>query len=86
MIEDIIGSIAATLTTVSFIPQVIKLLATRHTKDISLSMYIIFTLGVALWLVYGVMLERLPIILSNAVTLCLSGTIIYIKIKEEWRR
>jgi MtN3 and saliva related transmembrane protein len=84
MIEDIIGSIAATLTTVSFIPQVVKLLKTRHTQDISLSMYIIFTIGVALWLVYGIMLGRLPIILSNIVTLGLSGTILYIKIKEEW--
>jgi MtN3 and saliva related transmembrane protein len=84
--EDIIGSIAATLTTISFVPQVVKLVKTRHTKDISLSMYIIFTIGVALWLVYGIMLGRLPIIMSNAITLILTSVILYIKIKVEWKR
>jgi MtN3 and saliva related transmembrane protein len=83
MNPDIIGSIAATLTTLSFIPQVIKLLKTRHTKDISLSMYVIFTVGVALWLAYGLMLQRPPIIISNIVTLGLTSIILYLKLKEK---
>lgn len=81
--EDIIGAIAATLTTVSFIPQVVRIIRTKHTQDISLSMYIIFTIGVALWLVYGIILGKLPIIVANVVTLLLTGIILYFKLMDE---
>jgi len=80
-ITDWIGSAAATLTTVAFIPQAWKVWRTRHTADISLGMYILFTLGVALWLAYGILLESWPIIIANCVTLLLAGMVLVMKIK-----
>ena len=64
-ITDWIGSTAATLTTTAFMPQAWKVWRTRHTADISLGMYILFTLGVALWLAYGILLESWPIIIAT---------------------
>jgi MtN3 and saliva related transmembrane protein len=80
-ITDWIGSAAATLTTTAFIPQAWKVWRTRHTADISLGMYILFTLGVALWLTYGILLESWPIIIANCVTLLLAGMVLVMKIK-----
>jgi len=80
-IADWIGSAAATLTTVAFIPQAWKVWRTNHTADISLGMYILFTLGVALWLAYGILLESWPIIIANCVTLLLAGSVLVMKIK-----
>lgn len=80
-IIDGFGSIAATLTTTSFIPQVIQVWRTRHTKDISLAMYAIFTGGVAMWLVYGVLLNSWPIIIANTITVCLAGTVLLMKLR-----
>lgn len=77
---DWIGSAAATLTTTAFIPQAWKVWRTRHTADISLGMYILFTLGVALWLVYGILLGSWPIIIANSVTLVLAGLVLVMKI------
>ena len=78
---DLIGSIAATLTTFSFIPQVWRVWTTRHTRDISLSMYIAFTSGVALWLVYGILLGSWPIIIANGITVCLAGAVLVMKLR-----
>lgn len=78
---EIIGSIAATLTTTSFIPQVWRVLQTRHTRDISLGMYILFTCGVGLWLLYGMLLASWPIIVANAITLLLAGIVLAMKLK-----
>jgi MtN3 and saliva related transmembrane protein len=78
---DWIGSIAATLTTVSFIPQVWQVWQTRHTKDISLGMYVAFTSGVALWLFYGILLGSWPIIIANGITVCLAGAVLIMKIR-----
>lgn len=78
---DLIGSVAATLTTVSFIPQVWKVWKTRHTKDISLIMYAAFTCGVALWLLYGILLGSWPIIIANSITVCLAGAVLVMKIR-----
>jgi MtN3 and saliva related transmembrane protein len=78
---DLIGGIAATLTTVSFIPQVWRVWTTRHTRDISLSMYIAFTCGVALWLLYGILLGSWPIINANAITVCLAGAVLFMKLR-----
>jgi MtN3 and saliva related transmembrane protein len=78
---DLIGSLAATLTTVSFIPQVWQVYRTRHTLDISLGMYIAFTAGVALWLLYGILLGSWPIIIANGITVCLAGTVLIMKIR-----
>ena len=78
-IANCIGSAAATLTTISFIPQVWKVWRTKHAADISMGMYILFTLGVALWLTYGILLESWPIIIANALTLALAGTVLVMK-------
>jgi len=77
---DWIGSMAATLTTTAFVPQVWLVLRTRHTKDISLSMYAIFTCGVAMWLVYGILLVSWPMIIANVITVCLAGTVLLMKL------
>jgi MtN3 and saliva related transmembrane protein len=79
--QEWIGGIAASLTTCSFIPQVLRVWRTKHTKDISLLMYSLFTLGVALWLVYGVLLDAWPIIIANSITLLLAGTVLVLKIR-----
>ncbi len=81
MITQAIGYIAGTLTTLSFLPQVLKAWKTRSTKDISLSMFIMFTLGVALWLVYGVMINEMPIIIANLVTIVLAASVLAAKLR-----
>ena len=81
--QDILGFCAAALTTGSFLPQALLTLRTRDVSGISFSMYSAFTAGVALWLVYGVLLGKWPIVVANAVTLCLASTILFIKIAEE---
>jgi MtN3 and saliva related transmembrane protein len=80
-IERIVGLGAATLTTVSFIPQVWRSWKTHDTRGISLSMYAVFTLGIALWLAYGVFLGDLPIILANIVTLALASVVLALKVR-----
>lgn len=79
--SDWIGSAAATLTTAAFIPQAWKIWQTRHTTDISLGMYALFTAGVALWLTYGILLSAWPIIIANSITLLLAGTVLVMKLK-----
>ena len=76
-----IGFIAALLTTVAFLPQALKVWQTRSAKDVSLGMYLLFTLGVALWLIYGVLLNSWPIIVSNLVTLVLAGVVLAMKLR-----
>lgn len=78
---QLIGMSAAILTTVSFLPQAIKAIKTKDTKGISLSMYCIFFMGVTLWLIYGVLINDLPIILANGVTFILAGSILILKLK-----
>ena len=80
-LAEIIGSLAAFLTTASFLPQAIKVVRTRETEAISLAMYSMFTIGVATWGVYGVMTMQWSIILANAVTVVLAATILTIKMK-----
>ncbi len=80
--EAWIGSIAAVLTTVSFVPQALKVLRERQTAGISLGMYVLFTLGVALWLAYGLLIHSLPVCAANGVTLVLSSLILAAKIRH----
>ena len=80
-ITDWIGSIAALLTTVAFVPQVWKVWRTRHAADISVVMYAIFTCGVAMWLIFGLSLGSWPIIIANCVTLLLAGTVLILKLR-----
>lgn len=79
-LADTTGTIAAVLTTCSFMPQAWLTLRTRDVSGISLLMYSVFTLGVALWLVYGVMLGAWPVIIANAVTLMLAISILSMKL------
>jgi MtN3 and saliva related transmembrane protein len=81
MNADFIGAVAGTLSTIAFIPQAWRIWRTRSARDLSLPMYLIFTSGVALWLLYGVLLGALPIIVCNGVTLVLAGTVLAMKLK-----
>ena len=80
-ISKYIGFFAAFCTTIAFLPQALKVWKTKSTSDISLYMFIIFTIGVISWLIYGITISDLPIILANAVTLILSLFILVYKIK-----
>ncbi|MEP2772938.1 MAG: SemiSWEET transporter [Fulvivirga sp.] len=77
-----IGLVAASLTTIAFIPQVIKTWRSKSAKDLSLGMFGIFSLGVLLWLTYGLLVNDLPIILANTFTLILSSIILYFKVRH----
>ena len=77
----LLGLVAATLTTASFLPQAIKTIKTRHTKDLSLGMYVLLTTGASLWLIYGILIKDLPIILANGITLIFIITILILIIK-----
>ncbi len=79
---DLLGAVAGALTTISFVPQVVKTLRTRQTRDISLAMWLTFVAGVALWTVYGALLGAWPIVASNLPTLALAGTILVIKLRN----
>ena len=77
---ELIGYIAAVLTTCAFVPQAVHTFRTRDVRGISLGMYSAFTLGVAMWLAYGVLLGAWPVIVANAITLALAATILGMKI------
>lgn len=79
---QLIGTFAAVCTTIAFVPQVLHSYKTRDLSGISLPMYSIFTVGVALWLVYGVLKEDWPLILSNSITFIASLTILILKILQ----
>jgi MtN3 and saliva related transmembrane protein len=76
------GYLAAVMTTLAFVPQAIKTIRTRDTRSISLGMYVVFTAGIAMWLVYGIALNSMPMILANIVTFLLSATILGLKLKH----
>ena len=75
------GYVAATLTTLAFLPQTLKTIRTRDTRAISLGMYVVFTIGVVFWLAYGIVLHSWPMIIANIVTLGLSATILGLKLR-----
>ena len=81
ILTSLIGFIAATLTTIAFLPQVIKVWKSRSAKDISLGMYFLFSTGVLLWLIYGILLAAWPIIIANLITLLLALLIVGMKLK-----
>lgn len=76
---EIIGFMAALLTTAAFVPQVVKTWKTKSADGLSLGMYLIFCVGVLLWLIYGIAKQDLPVIAANAVTLMLAMTLLYFK-------
>lgn len=79
---DIIGTIAAACTTISFIPQVVKVYRTKHTSDLSLPMFLIFQVGVFVWIYFGYLVGSRPVILANAIIGVLCFYIIFMKIKH----
>lgn len=79
---NLVGYPAAFLTTIAFVPQAWKSWRTRDLSGISLPMYALFTLGVALWLVYGVLISSFPIILANAATFLLASMVLWLKILQ----
>lgn len=84
MLIDYIGFIAAFCTTFSFAPQLIKVLKTGDTSSLSLLMYVVFNLGVLLWLIYGILRNDIPISVANAVTLLFALTILIKKIRNDY--
>ena len=80
-LTDLVGYLAATLTTLSFVPQAWHTFTTRDVSGVSLGMYSTFTLGVALWLTYGVLLQAWPIVIANVITLALSAGILIMKLR-----
>jgi len=78
----IIGTIAAICTTLSFVPQVLKVRRTKHTADLSLPMYVILCFGVFMWMCYGIMTKSMPIILANGLTFVLCLYVIAMKVKH----
>jgi MtN3 and saliva related transmembrane protein len=81
--QDWVGTAAATLTTIAFVPQAWLTWKTRRADGVSLGMYSIFTAGVALWLLYGVMLNAWPVIIANVVTLVLAAFILLMKLRSK---
>jgi len=77
----VLGLIAAVLTTFSSLPQVIKIIKIKETRDISLGMYILVVTGIILWLVYGLLIKDLPLIAANIISLIFTATILCFKIK-----
>jgi len=77
---DLLGYLAAALTTVAFFPQVLKAFKTKSTKDMSLLMWLLLSVGVLCWLIYGIELGSGPIIVANGITLVLAGAVLALKI------
>lgn len=78
---DFIGYVAATCTTLSFLPQLIRVLRLRSAREISLGMFLIFSVGTALWLTYGLLAHSKPVIAANAVTFVLAISILVLKLR-----
>jgi MtN3 and saliva related transmembrane protein len=78
---EIIGYCAAFLTTIAFLPQAIHSWRTRDLSGISVGMYSLFTAGVGLWLIYGLIIEKWPLILANALTFALALSILLLKLR-----
>ncbi len=78
---SLLGLVAGAFTTIAFLPQVLKTWKSRSAKDLSLGMFSIFTVGVGLWLAYGILINDLPVILANVVTLMLASTLLFFKLR-----
>lgn len=76
-----LGLLAGSLTTIAFLPQVIRTWRTRSTKDISLEMFAIFCSGVLIWIIYGILVKDVPVIFTNVATLTLASPILWFKLK-----
>ena len=81
VLVDAVGYFAASCTTLAFLPQAVKALRDKDTKSLSLGMYVLFTVGVGLWLAYGILKDDYVITLANAITIILSLAILVTKIR-----
>ncbi len=79
---DILGYVAGILVVISLLPQVVKSWKTKSTRDISLSRYIIYVIGLILWVAYAVIIQNGPVAVMNGVGLVLAVSILYLKIKH----
>jgi MtN3 and saliva related transmembrane protein len=79
LIELIVGLCAGTLCMISFIPQVIKIYRDKHARDLSMPTFCMFTLGVFLWLIYGIIIKSIPIMITNSLMTLLSLAIVILK-------
>jgi MtN3 and saliva related transmembrane protein len=78
---SLLGFLAGALTTIAFVPQLVRSWRSRSVKDMSLGMLTIFCTGVALWLIYGLLIHSWPVIVANVITLILAGAILILKLK-----
>ncbi len=78
----LVGFIAGTITTLAWLPQLIKSLKTKKTKDLSLGMLFFLSFGIVLWLIYGIMLKELPIVLANGIASGMLFIMLYLKIRH----
>ena len=78
---QVLGLVAGSLTTAAFLPQVVKTWKSRSAKDLSLGMFSLFCLGVAMWLVYGLAVNDIPVIAANLLTLLLASTLLFFKLR-----
>lgn len=78
---NILGLVAGSLTTLAFMPQVVKIWRTRSAEDISTFMFLLFSTGVFLWLLYGILVDALPVIIANGITLVLSLAVLVLKFR-----
>lgn len=79
--SDLLGYVAATLTSAAFVPQAWRTFRTKDVSGISLRMYSVFTLGVAVWLAYGIVLEEMPMMIANGLTLVLACAVLVMKLR-----
>ncbi|HEY5330860.1 MAG TPA: SemiSWEET transporter [Acidobacteriaceae bacterium] len=82
---NLIGYVAAALTTISFLPQLVRVVKLRSARDISLGMFLIFSIGTLFWFVYGLLSHSLPVAIANAITLALSVSILVLKLRFDRR-
>jgi MtN3 and saliva related transmembrane protein len=79
--ELLVSALAATLTTAAFVPQAVHIIRHKETRAISLHMYVVFAIGVAFWLIFGLMISNWPIIVANGITLALALAILSMKLR-----
>lgn len=81
ILSDVLGYVAGILVTVSFLPQTMKSWKTKQTRDISLGRYSLYTLGLVLWTIYGIVIMNLPLIVMSALDTLLAGSILFMKLR-----
>ena len=81
MTTDVLGFLAAALTSVAFLPKVLRVWRTRSAEDISLGMYAAFVSGVACWIGYGILIDAWPVIIANSVTFLLASAVLVLKLR-----